>query len=258
MTNSLQEIYRDKLVIPLIDLKRDIDLLTQIQIRLNALGLYTYEANDPDGLWGPKIEQGLEQFCEAVHLNNFETGLFGPSFAEALIETKSIGSINPSRFEIPDWWQGGNKNDLAKAVAQEGANQGVTERNQLCYIMATIQHETAHTYQPIAEFGGRRRPYAPYFGRGYVQLTHKFNYQAYTKKLGQDFVSDPDKVMEPGVSLFIIIDGMKNGVFTGKRLSHFISGGSVDFVNARKIVNDMDRANLIAGYARDWQNTTLF
>lgn len=257
MRNSLQDIYQDKLVIPLIDLKRDIDLLTQIQIRLKDLGLYGYGANDPDGLWGPKIEGGIEKFCDAVHLNNFDTGLFGPSFAEALIETKKVSPITPDDYGKPDWY-GGNKNELAKAVAKEGAKQGVTDRNQLCYIMATMQHETAHTYRPIAEYGGRRRSYAPYYGRGYVQLTHKFNYQAYKTKLKEDFVSYPDKVMEPGVSLFIIIDGMKNGVFTSKKLSDYISGGSVDFVNARRIVNGTDKANLIAGYATNWQKTSLF
>lgn len=257
MTTSLQEIYQNKLVIPLIDLKRDIDLLTQIQIRLEDLGLYTYATTDPDGLWGPKIEQGIDKFCDAVHLNNFETGLFGPSFAEALIETKKISPITPNKYKLPDWY-GGNKDALAKAVAKEGAKQGVVDRNQLCYIMATIQHETAHTYQPIAEYGGRRRPYAPYFGRGYVQLTHKYNYHAYKTKLGEDFVSYPNKVMEPAISLFIIIDGMKNGVFTGLKLGNFISGDSVDFVRARKIVNWTDKADLIAGYARNWQKTTLF
>ncbi|MGH2412402.1 MAG: glycoside hydrolase family 19 protein [Microcystaceae cyanobacterium] len=258
MTDTLEEISQEKLVLPLIDLKRDIELIKQIQTRLHDLGLYTYGANDPDGLWGPKTEQGLEQFCNAVHLNSFETGLFGPTFAEALIEAKTISPITPERLGIPTWWQGGNKEELAQAVAKEGANQGVIERHQLCYIMATIQHETAGTYKPIAEYGGRTRPYAPYYGRGYVQLTWKYNYELYSHKLGQDFVAHPDQVMESAVSLFIIIDGMKNGVFTGKKLSDYISGNRVDFYNARRIINGMDRASLIEGYARNWQLTTLF
>ena len=258
MTNAIQEICQDKLVISLIDLKRDKELLTQIQIRLKDLGLYAYGPNDPDGAWGPKTELAINRFCDAVHLNNFDTGLFGPSFAEALTETQNISPITPARFGIPDWWKGGNRDELTKAVAQEGRNQGITDRNQLCYIMATIQHETAHTYRPIAEYGGRSKWYAPYYGRGYVQLTHKFNYEAYKNKLDQDFVSYPDEVMKPAISLFIIIDGMKNGVFTGKKLSDYISGTSVDFYQARRIVNAMDKARLIGGYANDWQRTTLF
>ena len=124
--------------------------------------------------------------------------------------------------------------------------------------MATIQHETAATFQPIAEYGGASRPYAPYYGRGYVQLTWKYNYAKYSDKLHQDYVSNPNEVMQPDVSLFVIVDGMKNGVFTGKTLGDYISGDHVDFVNARRIINGMDRAELIAGYAEQWQKTTLF
>ena len=71
-------------------------------------------------------------------------------------------------------------------------------------------------------------------------------------------MSDPNEVMQPDVSLFVIVDGMKNGVFTGKTLEDYISGEHVDFVNARRIINGMDRAELIAGYAEQWQKTTLF
>lgn len=252
---TLQEMNDEKLVVSLADLKKDDELLKQIQTRLHDLNLYTYGSEDPDGIWGPKTEDGIEQFSKAVHLNNMDTGLFGPSFAEALIETKEIA--NPGHRGLPDW-DGGSKNELAQAVAKEAHNQGVTDRNQICYIMATIQHETAHTYKPIAEYGGKHKWYAPYYGRGYVQLTHKTNYEKYSKLLGRDFVAHPDQVMEPAVSLFIIVHGMKNGTFTGKKLSDYISGSHVDFVNARRIINGTDRANLIAGYAQNWQKTTLF
>jgi peptidoglycan hydrolase-like protein with peptidoglycan-binding domain len=252
---TVQEIYDEKLVDSLADLKKDVELLKQIQTRLHDLNLYPYEADDPDGFWGPKTEHSIDQFCQAVHLNCMDTGLFGPSFAEALIETKRIANVG--RFSLPDW-DGGNKAQLAQAVAKEAHRQGVTDRNQICYMMATIQHETAGTYKPIAEFGGKNRYYAPYYGRGYVQLTHKFNYEKYSKLLNRDFVNHPDQVMEPDVSLFIIVDGMKNGTFTGKKLSDYISGSHVDFVKARRIINGTDRADLIAGYAKQWQSTTLF
>ena len=253
---SLDDIAHMKLVITLADLKKNPGLRREIQAKLNALGLYDYGPNDPDGAWGARTERGLRKFCDTVFLNNFETGLFGPSFAEAFIEYND--PINPGRFAIPTWWQGGSRDELAKAVAKEGKNQGVIDRNQLCYIMATIQHETDHTFRPIAEYGGRNAWYAPYYGRGYVQLTHRFNYQAYSDKLSQDFVSYPDKVMDPAISLFVIMDGMKNGVFTGVKLDDYIQDTNVDFDGARRIVNDMDRYALIANYAREWQNTSLF
>jgi hypothetical protein len=255
--STLQKIRDDNLVIPLLELKKDRELVTEIQERLHDLGLYSYGTNDPDGLWGAKTEQGLDQFCKAVNLNNFDTGLFGHFFAKALIEATKINPPN-SPFDVPTWWRGGTRDDLAKAVARESATQGITLRDQVCYIMATIQHETANTFKPIAEYGGKRRSYAPYYGRGYVQLTHKFNYEKYKVKLGINFVEFPDKVMEPATSLFIIVDGMKNGVFTGKKLNDFITPSRTDFVGARWIVNGTDKANLIAGYAKTWKGTSLF
>ncbi|MEB3249611.1 MAG: glycoside hydrolase family 19 protein [Merismopediaceae bacterium] len=251
--DSLQQMESQNLVIALADLKKEVDLLKEIQTRLKALGLYTIAI---DGLWGPSTENAMDQFCDSVHLNCMDTGLFGPTFAKALLETQAVD--NPGPYGLPTWWQGGNKDQLALAVAKEGKAQGVTDRNQLCYIMATIQHETAATYKPIAEYGGARQRYAPYYGRGYVQLTWKYNYEKYGTMLHQDFVNHPDLVMQPDVSLFIIVNGMKDGIFTGKKLSDYISGSRVDFVNARRIINGLDRADLIAGYAQQWQQTQLF
>lgn len=250
---SLEQIQSQNLVISLADLKKEIGLIKEIQTRLQALGLYN---STIDGLWGANTEQGIEQFCQTVHLNSLDTGIFGASFAKALLDTKDIN--NPGPYGLPTWWQGDDRDQLAQAVAKEAHAQGITNRNQICYIMATIQHETAATFKPIAEYGGANRPYAPYYGRGYVQLTWKYNYAKYSDKLHQDYVNHPDEVMQPDVSLFVIVDGMKNGIFTGKNLDNYISGNNVDFVNARRIINGTDRAELIASYAEQWQKTTLF
>lgn len=37
----------------------------------------------------------------------------------------------------------------------------------------------------------------PYFGRGLIQLTHKYNYDKYGKKIGVDLVDDGDKALLP-------------------------------------------------------------
>ncbi|MEE4406756.1 hypothetical protein [Enterobacter mori] len=56
----------------------------------------------------------------------------------------------------------------------------------LAYVLATTYHETAFTMQPIEEYGkGAGHPYGEpdpetglaYYGRGYVQLIWKDNYQ---------------------------------------------------------------------------------
>src|SRR6478609_8125384 len=49
------------------------------------------------------------------------------------------------------------------------------------YALATTHHETAFTMQPITEYGSQDylqgKPYYPYIGRGYVQLTWDENYE---------------------------------------------------------------------------------
>lgn len=136
------------------------------------------------------------------------------------------------------------------------------------YILATAKHETANTMQPVREtlastdakakerltkaWKAGKLPWVKsdywsggYFGRGFVQLTHKANYLKASEKLGLDLVSDPSKAMIPEVAALILVRGCLEGWFTGKKLSDFPS----DFMSARSVVNGSDRALLIAGYA---------
>ena len=68
----------------------------------------------------------------------------------------------------------------------------------LAYMLATTHHETDRTMQPIEEYGkGKGRTYGvadsvtghTYYGRGFVQLTWKSNYQSMGKKLKVDLVN---------------------------------------------------------------------
>ena len=150
---------------------------------------------------------------------------------------------------------------------------------QASYILATVWHETAHTMQPIAEYGkGRNYVYGKwfvnsknekysytsgsknsvylerdfpflYYGRGYVQLTWWHNYDFAGKQLGIDFIRNPDLVMRPECAVKILIEGMKKGWFTGRKLSDYIYQSRKDYVGARRIINGTDKASLIARYA---------
>ncbi len=120
------------------------------------------------------------------------------------------------------------------------------------YILATCWHETAHTMQPIPEFGkGAGKPYGTtYYGRGYVQLTWQANYAKASKIVGVDLVAHPDLALRPDIAGQILINGMTAGWFTGKKLSDFPAG---DYYHMRRIINSMDRAPLIAGYAEAFE-----
>lgn len=95
-------------------------------------------------------------------------------------------------------------------------------------------------------------PYYPYYGRGYVQLTWKRNYEFYGLLLERDLLTQPEQALDPMVSLFILVHGFKTGAFTGHSLTEFVHAGGQDFVNARRCINGLDKAEPIAGLARNF------
>jgi len=133
------------------------------------------------------------------------------------------------------------------------------------YVLATTYHETAATMQPIAEYGkGKGKKYGvpdpqtgqTYYGRGYVQLTWKDNYQRQDTKLslGGTLVKTADRALEPQIALDVILGGMVDGDFTGKKLSQFFTDTVTNGYDPRTIVNGYDQASLIAGYAEKFCN----
>lgn len=125
-------------------------------------------------------------------------------------------------------------------------SMGHSDLRWLAYILATALHETAHTMHPVSEYGGeaylRSKAYYPFYGRGYVQLTWAENYAKYGIK------DTPEMALDPSFSAFVIVDGMFKGTFTSRKLSDYFNDSVTDPVNARRIVNGTDRAQLIASY----------
>jgi putative chitinase len=86
-------------------------------------------------------------------------------------------------------------------------------------------------------------------GRGYVQITGRANYQKASKLVGKDLVANPDLALDPAISAKIIVHGMVNGWFTGRKMADYDS-----YLNMRRVVNGTDRAALISGYAEKFED----
>lgn len=139
-------------------------------------------------------------------------------------------------------------------------DKGYRNLRELAYVLATAYHESAHTWNPsITEYGkGKNRKYGMphaktgqiYYGRGLCQLTWHYNYESFTKILGVDLVHEPDLALEPRNSVDILMIGMRDGIFTRHKLNMYFDRDTTDWVGARRIVNGLDRANLIASYAK--------
>lgn len=168
-------------------------------------------------------------------------------------EEKFFNSIKPlfkGRFKQS---QVDGLNTLLRATAD-------LPRSYRAYILATTFHETAFTMQPIREYGaGRGRPYgkkdetgkAPY-GRGYVQLTWRDNYIRADSELGLNgaLAANYDLALNPEIAAKILVEGMIEGWFTTHKLRDHLPG---NYHTARKIVNGMDKAAEIAGYAEQFE-----
>lgn len=200
-----------------------------------------------DGIIGPLTTNAFKAFKDTNFLGYPE--FLGVTTLEVLRRSKK--SNNSYNFST--------KKGTIEAIKQECRKQGLTLKTQIAYVLATAQWETANTFKPVKEafwltedWRRKNLRYFPYYGRGYVQITWRENYKKYSDILGQDLVNYPDKVLEPNISLFILVHGCKNGTFTGMRIEDYIHNGGTDFHNARRVINGIDKAQEIAQIARDW------
>lgn len=76
-----------------------------------------------------------------------------------------------------------------------------------------------------------------YRGRGFVQLTGYDNYKRFSDLVGENLTKDPDKAKDIDIGAKILVVGMVKGLFTGRKLSGSINSTTVDFYNARDVIN---------------------
>jgi putative chitinase len=156
---------------------------------------------------------------------------------------------------------------------------GVTNLRQQAYVMATAKHEAYHpiynpNFDPVREGYSKTnagaikavtrlytdkvisKNYAlpqsnglSYYGRGLVQITHPGNYKALGKRLRIPLYENPDLALQRDHAADILVVGMKEGIFTGRKLSTYFNENIVDNLNARRIINGIDQQERIAAVA---------
>jgi len=161
--------------------------------------------------------------------------------------------------------------DGMNKIVEYGEKWGYSDED-LAYILATVFHETAKWMQPIRE-GARRYgpnytdasakravasihakgiirtnyalPAGPhgesYYGRGLVQITWYDNYLKFENLLKVPLTENPDKTLEWDIALDILFLGMRDGMFTGRKLKDY--DFPVEYRAARAIVNGDVRKN---------------
>lgn len=245
------------------------ELTTATQRALAALYLLNPD-DDVDGQLGPRTRAAWRFFEEAAGLADPDT--IDPASVEALVRTVDEPAPFVGRPKIalaPDFafrrgQRSANRATSAAAIVEAAKARGLS-REQIAYVLATAEHESAGfstleefddgtKYENRADLQNTRPGDGPRFkGRGYVQLTGRGNYTSYARITGFELVKLPTVLMNrAALSVFVIVDGMSRGAYTGRRLDEFVSAGRADFVNARRVVNGLDRAEKIAGQANEW------
>lgn len=169
--------------------------------------------------------------------------------------------------------------DTANSILTACTKYNVTDPYQIAYVLATAKHEAYHpeynsNWDPVREgyaktnagaikavtqlfnAGKIRENYAlpkanglSYYGRGLVQITHPGNYIAIGRRLGIDLYGNPDLALSREVAADILVVGMKEGIYTGKKLSNYFTATVHDNLNARRIINGTDQQARIAAFA---------
>lgn len=151
---------------------------------------------------------------------------------------------------------------LTQQVIALAAQKGVL-RNQLAYILATGFWESGNTMMPVREaywvknaeaWRKKNLRYWPWYGRGLVQLTWEVNYIRAAKETGVPMDKNPDLALTPEGSVPVLVVGMIEGWFTGKKLAHYITLQKSDFKGARRIINGVDKDDEIAAIAVQYDN----
>jgi peptidoglycan hydrolase-like protein with peptidoglycan-binding domain len=143
--SKIGEILKNNRVINLHELTADKELVREIQSRLNAIGLL--KLSDVNGIFGNVTRNALIRFTDSVFLNNMNTGLFGKTFFQKLMEIRGTPIVTnfPSdppgslpkklatALEFTLIWEGGfvdHPLDLGGPT-----NKGITQRNYDSYRM---------------------------------------------------------------------------------------------------------------------------
>jgi len=215
--------------------------------------------------YGPTSERGIRALQKAKRLK--VDGVVGKGTWEALGVHEPVVATphkDPKRGLASGKADFSTRTGTIAAIKNECASQGLGLKTQIAYVIATVEHETADKFEPVTEAFWLDDPdaylkkhhanYYPYYGRGYVQLTWKSNYEKYSKLVGQDMVANPKLALDPEIALFVLVHGFKTGAFTNgaHKLADHVNADKTDFLNARRCINGTDKNEHIAAIAQKY------
>lgn len=217
-----------------------------------AISYVGYNVGVIDGLYGPRTRNAWGEFVQDNNAGD-----------STVIGRQSLAALSRRISAIGDRLDAtmGTKDQVKDAIGGLCEELQIGRKQQVAYVLATVDWETNHTFEPVREaywlsetWRRNNLRYYPYYGRGYVQLTWDRNYRRYGDILGIDLIDKPDRALDARTSLFVLVQGFKTGAFTGRRLTEFVNNVETDYENARRCINGKDKWREIKSLAEAYED----
>jgi len=167
------------------------------------------EKQDLDKLFGKDLLKDIGTMLMISGGSLVNSILGGPAQAkQSDPSSKKLGTDTGSGEQSPNLGPVdlGNK-DFGEAPLMKAAKAAGIQGKELAAFLAQMAHESGN-FRYTHEIGGGKDSYSGgkrYHGRGYIQLTHDYNYKTYGDKLGIDLVSNPDLAASGDVAAQIAV-----------------------------------------------------
>jgi hypothetical protein len=223
-------------------------------------------------------EAGVNEFKEKHQLGNAGNirGIIGSQTAALYFDeiVSGGGKVDRAKFFTAFRPQFGALSESQvqgyDAVFDYWDKSNLTDNRWLAYALATAFHETGEYLQPVREgfcssdqgsinavtdlfnYALHEANVQSYFGSGLVQITFGDNYKRLGQAIGigDDLYDNPSLALNMDIAVKILFKGMVDGLYTSHSLSKYFFEDQTDWVNARKIINRLDKADLIADYGQ--------
>jgi hypothetical protein len=186
----------------------------------------------PAGIESPETPQEVQDL-----IDQYDSGSSSDSSEICQVDPSKLDAVSRAALTaLP----GGEMQKAAKYmphIMQECAKAGVTDKNQLAYILATAEHESDH-FNTTNEYS-RAMYDSCGWGEGLIQVTWCENKQKVFQKLGlPGYKGMSDKRLhQPQIAAAALCRGMKEGWYTNRSIGQCISGSKADLACARGVVN---------------------
>ncbi len=194
---------------------------------MNRAKFYDALRAQKNGMFGPTLSEKTVRGIEGIFEAFITHGDGSPkTLAYALATT--LGEVGRDMLPVREGF----------AKTDEGARRAV-------YNLARRRGPNS----AVAKYARPTGPYGHvYYGRGVPQLTWMDNYRGSSADAGVDLVKNPDAMLDPVISARVLIRGLMDGRWNGKRkgIRYYLDKG--DLMNARRTVNVLDKWQKFADY----------